>query len=222
MHTRKYANAARTCDVLFANSAYTAADVTATLGVAEEQARRRAPGLGPGFAPEGDRYDVGATVRARRRDARAAKEPHRARRRLAPARRRARPRARRWGGLGRAGRARPRASSGPATSRTRAPAPLPRRRRFRLSVADGGFGIPDRRGDGMRYARRRVGASLARRGGRRGGTPSRSRRPRGACRRDPRGARAAARSSSRRASSTRRASRGVQPRTMLAALEERT
>jgi glycosyltransferase involved in cell wall biosynthesis len=59
MHTRKYANAARTCDVLFANSAYTAADVTATLGVAEERVVVAHPGLGSGFDPVGDRYDVG-------------------------------------------------------------------------------------------------------------------------------------------------------------------
>jgi glycosyltransferase involved in cell wall biosynthesis len=58
MHTSKYENAARTCDVIFANSAYTAADVEETLGVAGERLVVAHPGLGPGFAPEGERFDV--------------------------------------------------------------------------------------------------------------------------------------------------------------------
>ena len=37
MHGRKYRNAARTCDVVFVNSAYTGRDVTQTLGVPSER-----------------------------------------------------------------------------------------------------------------------------------------------------------------------------------------
>ncbi len=59
MHTRKYDNAARSCDVVFTNSAYTARDVAATLGIPAEQIVVAPPGLGPGFAPGGARYDVG-------------------------------------------------------------------------------------------------------------------------------------------------------------------
>ncbi len=87
MHTRKYENAARTCDVVFANSAYTAADVTATLGVAGERVVVAYPGLAPGYDPAGDRSRPRPALRARCGHARAAQEPPRARRGMAPARR---------------------------------------------------------------------------------------------------------------------------------------
>jgi glycosyltransferase involved in cell wall biosynthesis len=56
MHSRKYENAARTCDVIFANSAYTAADVVGALGVAPERVRVALPGLERGLGAEGPRY----------------------------------------------------------------------------------------------------------------------------------------------------------------------
>ena len=59
--------------------------------------------------------------------------------------------------------------------RRRARAPLPRRRGVRLPVAIRGLRHPDRRGDGERRARRRVVASVARRGLRRRGRARRSR-----------------------------------------------
>ena len=59
MHTRKYENTARTCDVVFANSRYTAADVTARLGVPQERVVVAYPGLEPGFVPDGERFDLG-------------------------------------------------------------------------------------------------------------------------------------------------------------------
>ena len=59
MHGEKYANAAATCDVVFVNSAYTAADVVERLGVPAERVRVAPPGVGPGFAPEGERVDLG-------------------------------------------------------------------------------------------------------------------------------------------------------------------
>jgi glycosyltransferase involved in cell wall biosynthesis len=59
MHAAKYRNAARTCDVLFVNSHYTAQDVTALLGVAPERLRVARPGLENGFVPEGERADLG-------------------------------------------------------------------------------------------------------------------------------------------------------------------
>src|SRR5439155_19926065 len=60
MHGEKYANAARTCDVIFANSAYTAADVVELLGVPRERIRVAPPGVGAGYAPDGGRADLGA------------------------------------------------------------------------------------------------------------------------------------------------------------------
>jgi glycosyltransferase involved in cell wall biosynthesis len=59
MHGEKYASAARTCDVIFTNSAYTAADVSERLGIPDDRLRVAPPGLGDGFAPEGDRADLG-------------------------------------------------------------------------------------------------------------------------------------------------------------------
>jgi alpha-1,3-rhamnosyl/mannosyltransferase len=59
MHGEKYANATQTCDLVFANSAYTAADVVQRLGVSADRVRVARPGLGDGFSPDGDRADLG-------------------------------------------------------------------------------------------------------------------------------------------------------------------
>lgn len=59
MHTRKYENAARTCDVVFVNSRYTADDVVETLRVDEQRVVVALPGLEPGHVPEGERADLG-------------------------------------------------------------------------------------------------------------------------------------------------------------------
>jgi glycosyltransferase involved in cell wall biosynthesis len=59
MHGEKYANAARTCDVVFANSAYTAADVVERLGVPADRVRVAHPGVRPVFTPDGERADLG-------------------------------------------------------------------------------------------------------------------------------------------------------------------
>ena len=53
MHTSKARNAAASCDVVFANSAFTAADITETLGIEPERIVHAPPGLEPGLAPEG-------------------------------------------------------------------------------------------------------------------------------------------------------------------------
>ena len=53
MHGRKYANAARTCGVIFANSAFTADDTAATLGYPREQIVVAHPGIGAEFTPDG-------------------------------------------------------------------------------------------------------------------------------------------------------------------------
>ena len=53
MHTRKARNAAATCDVVFANSAFTAADLTDTLGIDADRIVHAPPGLEPGLGPEG-------------------------------------------------------------------------------------------------------------------------------------------------------------------------
>lgn len=60
MHTRKYRNAAATCDVVFCNSAFTARDVTETLGVPAERVRVARPAPKDVFRPEGDAADLGA------------------------------------------------------------------------------------------------------------------------------------------------------------------
>ena len=60
MHGRKYANAATTCDVIFVNSAFTADDVTRTLGVSPERLRVAHPAPKDVFRPDGPRTDLGA------------------------------------------------------------------------------------------------------------------------------------------------------------------
>ncbi len=55
MHRRKDADAARTCDVVFTNSAYTADDAAATLGIDRDRLVVAHPGLDPAFAPSGPR-----------------------------------------------------------------------------------------------------------------------------------------------------------------------
>jgi glycosyltransferase involved in cell wall biosynthesis len=53
MHTRKARNAARTCDVVFANSHATADDLVELLGIERERIVDAPPGLEPGLGPEG-------------------------------------------------------------------------------------------------------------------------------------------------------------------------
>jgi glycosyltransferase involved in cell wall biosynthesis len=55
MHGRKYAHAARCCDVLFAISSYTARDVVETLEVPQERVALAHPGVARHFTPEGYR-----------------------------------------------------------------------------------------------------------------------------------------------------------------------
>ena len=59
MHTRKARNAAATCDVVFANSAFTAADLGETLGIEPGRIVHAPPGLQPGLGPDGERLDLG-------------------------------------------------------------------------------------------------------------------------------------------------------------------
>ena len=58
MHREKYRHAARTCDVLIANSSYTANDVAQTLSVPRERIHVAYPGVEAAFAPEGERADL--------------------------------------------------------------------------------------------------------------------------------------------------------------------
>jgi glycosyltransferase involved in cell wall biosynthesis len=60
MHSRKYGNAATTCDVVFVNSAYTERDVTATLGVPSERIRVAHPAPKDVFHADGPAADLGA------------------------------------------------------------------------------------------------------------------------------------------------------------------
>jgi glycosyltransferase involved in cell wall biosynthesis len=60
MHGRKYRNAARTCDVVFANSAFTADDFASTFRYAREKIVVAHPGIAPQYRPEGEAADLGA------------------------------------------------------------------------------------------------------------------------------------------------------------------
>jgi len=55
MHTAKYRNAARTCDLIVCISRHTADDVAEQLGVARERLAIAYPGLDPRFRPDGKR-----------------------------------------------------------------------------------------------------------------------------------------------------------------------
>jgi glycosyltransferase involved in cell wall biosynthesis len=59
MHGRKYRNAALTCDVIFANSAFTADDVAATLEFPRERILVAHPGIAPEFTADGEVADLG-------------------------------------------------------------------------------------------------------------------------------------------------------------------
>jgi glycosyltransferase involved in cell wall biosynthesis len=60
MHRRKYRNAALTCDVVFANSAFTAADFARTLDFPLERVLVAHPGIGSDFSPDGLAEELGA------------------------------------------------------------------------------------------------------------------------------------------------------------------
>jgi glycosyltransferase involved in cell wall biosynthesis len=57
MHGAKYRHAAKTCDVLIANSAYTADDVARTLGVPRERVHVAYPGVDDVYAVDGPRAE---------------------------------------------------------------------------------------------------------------------------------------------------------------------
>jgi alpha-1,3-rhamnosyl/mannosyltransferase len=60
MHTRKFENTRRTCDLVVVNSAFTGRDVERTLGVPAERIRVAHPGVRDVFGPEGEAADLGA------------------------------------------------------------------------------------------------------------------------------------------------------------------
>jgi glycosyltransferase involved in cell wall biosynthesis len=59
MHNAKYRNSARTCDLVFTNSQFTADDVHELLGVPRERLRIAYPGVDATFTPDGTRADLG-------------------------------------------------------------------------------------------------------------------------------------------------------------------
>jgi glycosyltransferase involved in cell wall biosynthesis len=59
MHGPKYENAARTCDLIFVNSRFTAGEVVELLGVPEERVVVAYPGVDPRFRPEGEPAELG-------------------------------------------------------------------------------------------------------------------------------------------------------------------
>ncbi len=60
MHGRKYVHAARSCDVIFVNSAFTGGDVTELLGVDPTRIRVARPGIKSVFEADGPAADLGA------------------------------------------------------------------------------------------------------------------------------------------------------------------
>jgi glycosyltransferase involved in cell wall biosynthesis len=60
MHSRKYANAALTCDLVFVNSRYTGDDVVTTLGVDPAKVHVAHPSVKDAFVPAGPAADLGA------------------------------------------------------------------------------------------------------------------------------------------------------------------
>ena len=59
MHSAKYRDAARTCDLFLCNSRFTADDVVERLGVREERVRVAHPGVDAHFDPDGPTADLG-------------------------------------------------------------------------------------------------------------------------------------------------------------------
>jgi glycosyltransferase involved in cell wall biosynthesis len=60
MHGRKYRNAARTCDVVFANSTFTADDFSEAFCFPRERVLVANPGIGEEFTPDGDAAELDA------------------------------------------------------------------------------------------------------------------------------------------------------------------
>ena len=59
MHGSKYLHAARTCDRIFVNSAFTAGEVIELLGVERDRIVIAHPGIDPRYRPDGERADLG-------------------------------------------------------------------------------------------------------------------------------------------------------------------
>jgi glycosyltransferase involved in cell wall biosynthesis len=59
MHAAKYAHTARSADLVFANSSFTAGDVVERLGMSAERVRVAHPGVKPVFTAEGQASDLG-------------------------------------------------------------------------------------------------------------------------------------------------------------------
>ena len=59
LHVPKYLHAAATCDLMFANSHFTADDVAETLGFPRERVVVAPPGIPPRFRPDGPKADLG-------------------------------------------------------------------------------------------------------------------------------------------------------------------
>ena len=189
MHTRKYAHAAQTCDLIVVNSEFTAGEVVELLGFPRERICVAYPGIDPIFRPDGPERDLGgpylltvATLE-RRKNLETLLEAMPLVRRNHPELRLAVVGAPGW--------------QGPSLdAESVVPlgyvddeelAALYRGAEVvRLSLAVRGLRDADRRGDGVRHPGRRLGPPVARRGERRGRAAGGSREPGGVrCR--PRG-----------------------------------
>ena len=186
MHGAKYANTARTADLVFVNSEYTGRDVVERLGIGAERVKVAYPGVQAAFRPDGERADLGRpyvlTV--------ATLEPRKNLGTLVAAHRLlgdelllAVAGGSGWGDQPelRGGECRP----ARVRLRRRAGAALPRRRSRRLSVSLRGLRDADHGGDGLRGADGGVGARVDGRGSGCRSRAGRSGRCRGGRRRDP-------------------------------------
>ena len=159
MHGRKYANAARTSDLIFAISEFTAEDVAETLDVPRERIPVAYPGVDERYTPEGpeSRAREDRTSWPWQRSSRVRTCPRWSRRthssaRSGPSSSSSLPVT---GPLGRAGARGRRRDRARVRARRAAARALPRRERLRLSVTLRGLWDPGRRGDGVRNARGR-------------------------------------------------------------------
>jgi glycosyltransferase involved in cell wall biosynthesis len=90
MHLAKLEHARRRCDLVFADSAFTAADLVERAGVGPERVRVAYPGLDPAFRPDGERasreapYVLCVSTREPRKNLRALAEAHALLRRALP------------------------------------------------------------------------------------------------------------------------------------------
>ena len=177
LHVPKALHAAKTCDLLFANSRYTADDVVRTLGVTEDRVVVAYPGIHERYLEDGPRAERPAPYLLTT----ATSEPRKNLKNLlaAFALLRARRPELELLVVGEKHETPPDGAPLPRVRRREGPArALPGGGGVRLSLALRGLRDPGGGGDGVGHPDRRLDTQLARRGQRRCGDPSRAVEPR--------------------------------------------